>query len=95
MGSVGFKVIGIVVGLLMGKVTRKLLDTTWRKTKGAEPPENPASPATPWGEAVTWAVASGVAVAVSKLIATKGTATAYTKATGHPPAGLESKTKSK
>ena len=38
---------------------------------------------------VAWAVASGVTVAVARLLATKGVASAYVKATGHLPPGVE------
>ncbi|MCW2621881.1 MAG: hypothetical protein JWL64_1483 [Frankiales bacterium] len=88
-GKVAYKIIGISAGLAAARVARSALDKGWAKTKGGEPPRNPAVPGTTWSEALTWAVASGVAVAVARLIATKGAASAWTKATGSLPPGVE------
>ncbi len=84
-----WKVVGVTSGLVAAKVGRSALDKTWAKTKGGEPPRNPASRDTTWTEAVQWAIASGVAVAVARLIATRGAASAWQKTTGHLPPGLE------
>jgi hypothetical protein len=87
--AVGSRLIGIVTGIVVRKVSMQLLDKVWRKTKRTEPPADPASPGTPWLEALTWAAASGVAVGVSRLITTKGVATAKLKLTGKAPEGME------
>ena len=87
--AVGSKLIGIATGIVVRKVSMQLLDKVWRKTKHTEPPADPASPGTPWLEALTWAAASGVAVGVSRLITTKGVATAKLKLTGKAPEGME------
>ena len=89
VGNVVYKVVGIGSGLLAAKVARTVLDKGWAKTKGGEPPRNPAVPGTSWNEALTWAVASGITVAVARLIATKGVASTWVKATGHLPPGVE------
>ena len=89
VGKVVYKVVGIGSGLVAAKVARSLLDKGWAKTKGGEPPRNPAVPGTSWSEAVTWAVASGTAVAVARLLATKGVASTWSKATGQLPPGVE------
>jgi hypothetical protein len=89
VGKVAYKVLGIGAGLVAAKVARSALDKGWARTKGGEPPRNPAVPGTTWSEALTWAVASGVAVAVARLVATKGAASAWTKATGSLPPGVE------
>ena len=87
--AVGSKLVGIGTGIVVRKVTDKALSGAWRKTKHQEPPADPASPGTPWGEAISWAAASGVAMAVARLLATRGTATAKMKITGQAPEGLE------
>ena len=87
-GKVVFKVIGITAGLVSTKVTRKALDAGWRKVRGSEPPRNPAVPGAAWSEAVTWAVASGIAMGLSKMLAAKGAATAWQKTTGSLPPGV-------
>ena len=87
--AVGSKLIGIATGIVVRKVSMKALDTVWRRTKRTEPPADPASPGTPWMEALLWAAASGVAVGVGRLVATKGAATAKQKLTGRAPKGME------
>ena len=87
--AVGSKLVGIATGIAVRKISMKVLDGVWRKTKRTEPPADPASPGTPWLEALSWAVASGVAVGVARLVATKGMATAKLKITGKPPEGME------
>lgn len=88
-GKVVYKVVGIGAGVLAAKVARSALDTGWARTRGGEPPRNPAVPGTSWSEALTWAVASGVAVAVARLVATKGVASTWVRATGQLPPGVE------
>lgn len=89
MEKVLWKVVGLLTGLVSAKAGRSALDKVWAKTRGGEPPRNPAAPGTTWGEAVTWAVASGVAVALVRLVATRGAASVWQKAAGHLPPGLE------
>jgi hypothetical protein len=85
-----FKLVGIVGGVLAAKTSRSVMEKAWKRTHaGQEPPRNPAAPGTTWGEALSWAVASGVAAAIARLLATRGTAKAWTKGTGHLPPGLE------
>lgn len=80
---------GVVSGVVSGLATRRVLNTGWRQFKGGDPPANPASPRTTWSEALIWAVASGVAIAVARLVAQRGAAEAWKAATGHYPEGLE------
>ena len=90
--AVGSQLIGIATGLVTRKISMVVLDKIWRKTKKTEPPADPASPDTPWAEALTWAAASGVAVGVARLVTTKGAATARLKLTGKAPEGMEPRT---
>ena len=87
--AVGSKLVGIATGIAVRKVSEKALDKAWRKTKHTEPPADPAAPGTPWAEALSWAAASGVAIAVARLLATRGMATAKIKMTGKTPEGVE------
>ena len=87
--AVGSKLVGIAAGIAVRKVSEKVLDKVWRKTKHTEPPADPASPGTPWAEALSWAAASGVAVGVARLVTQKGAATAKMKLTGKVPEGME------
>ena len=87
--AVGSKLIGIATGIVVRKASMKALDAVWRRTKHSEPPADPASPGTPWMEALLWAAASGIAVGVGRLVTTKGVATAKQKLTGKAPKGME------
>lgn len=69
--------------------TRKLLQAGWRRTRGGNPPTNPAARGTTWSEALVWAAASGVAMAVARVVAQRGAAEAWRAKTGSYPSGLE------
>ena len=84
-----WRVVGIATGLVAGLATRRLLVMAWTAVQGDEPPGNPASPGTTWPAAITWALASGAALAVARLVAQRGAAEAWRTATGSYPAGLE------
>ncbi|HEX2048325.1 MAG TPA: DUF4235 domain-containing protein [Acidimicrobiales bacterium] len=87
-----WKLVALATGAAAGAATRAVLHFGWRRAKGSEPPANPASPRTSWPEAVTWAAASGVAMAVTRLVAQRGAAEAWKARTGSYPAGLETVT---
>ena len=89
MAALGSKLAGIATGVAARKASKPLLDKVWRKYKHSDPPADPASPHTPWPEALSWAVASGIAYGVARLVATKGVASAKVKITGKVPEGME------
>jgi hypothetical protein len=75
--------------LAAARLTAKAVTGGWKKVRRTDPPANPAAPSTGWGEAVAWATASGVAIALARLAARRGAAGAWRKATGSLPPGLE------
>lgn len=87
--AVGSKLAGIGTGIAVRKLSEVVLDKVWVRTKGTQPPAHPAAPDTPWAEALIWAVASGAAVGVGRLVAMKGAASAKVKLTGKAPEGME------
>jgi hypothetical protein len=89
VAKVGWKLVGITSGLVAVRITKKALDKTWTKTKGTEPPRNPAAAGTTWNEALSWAIATGAALGVARVLATRGAAQAWKKTTGALPPGLE------
>ena len=90
MEKVLYKLIGILGGVVAAKLARTTMEKVWTRTHhGAMPPRNPAVPGTSWNEAVSWAVASGIAAGLARLLATKGAAHVWAKGTGHLPPGLE------
>jgi hypothetical protein len=91
-GSRGSKVwtaSGLVATLVATFLARKALTTAWRLATGKPPPQNPAHPDVSMGEAVAWATASGVAVGLARMLASRKAANYYRKSTGHLPANLE------
>ena len=85
-----WKLFAVLTGFLAARVAKAVLDTAWRKGVGDDPPRNPAAPGTDWKQAVTWAAASGTAMALTKVAATSGAAKAWQKTTGSLPPGVES-----
>jgi hypothetical protein len=85
-----WKVLAVLAGLAAGRLSQAALHKAWKSThSGNEPPRNPAAPGVGWGEAVTWAAASGFALAVGKLVATRGAASVWEKSTGGLPPGVD------
>lgn len=88
--KIGYKIVGGLVGLVVGTVVRKALEEGWSVVRGSEPPNDPAGRATaPLSEALMWTVASGAAFAVGKLVAERGAAGVWVRATGSLPPGHE------
>ena len=87
-----WKVVGGLSGVAAGAATRAALRKGWRRVKGSDPPANPAAPGTGWSEALGWAAASGVAMAVTRMVAQRGAAGAWKARTGSYPEALESVT---
>ncbi len=87
--AVLWKGAGTLSGVAAGGLTRTALKKGWQGWKGSDPPTNPASPSTKWSEALAWAVACGVAIAVARLVAQRAAAEVWRKATGSYPEGLE------
>lgn len=68
---------------------RKAMTTSWKVATGKEPPQNPADPDVSIGEAVAWAVVSGVAIGVARMLASRKAANYYRRSTGHLPPNLQ------
>lgn len=83
--DLGWTIVGGLSAFAAGVVTRKVLELTWTKTTGNKPPESPESPDVALREAILWAVATGVAVGVARLVVTREAAKAWRRATGDLP----------
>jgi len=86
--KLAWKVLGGVTTIAATIITRKILTTGWKFVTGNNPPDSPENPDTGTVEAVTWALASGVGVAVARLFATRKAAQYWEKATGDLPPGM-------
>ncbi len=92
MAKVGWRVMALAFAIPAGIAARKALDAAWKKSRGSDPPANPAAPGTTWQEAVAWAAVSGVAYAIARLVAARGAAASWRTLTGSLPPGLEEST---
>ncbi|WP_028658718.1 DUF4235 domain-containing protein [Nocardioides insulae] len=82
-------VMSLVAALGAAAVARKGMDQGWRFATGRKPPQNPADPDVSIREAVLWAIASGAAVALARMLVQRQAAHYYTRSTGHLPGQLE------
>ncbi len=87
--SLGWRLLGGLSAILAGIAARKVLTKGWVRSTGHQPPANPAAPGTEWREAIAFAVASGAAMGLARMLATRKAAGYYRKSTGHLPAGME------
>jgi hypothetical protein len=88
-GSKAYTLLGLAATVGATMLARKAMSATWKISTGKEPPSNPEHPDVSMAEAVTWAVASGVAVGLARMLAGRKAADYYRRSTGHLPANLE------
>ena len=84
-GSKVYSAFSLAAALGAAALARKGLTTTWRAATGKNPPANPADPDVKLGEAVAWAVVSGTAIGLARMLASRKAASYYTRSTGHLP----------
>lgn len=84
-----WKIFGTVSAIAAGVATKKLLEAAWKTATGHAPPENPEHPDVQWWEAVSFAIASGAAIGVARMLAARKAAEYYRKSTGRLPAGMK------
>jgi hypothetical protein len=76
--------VAIVSGTLAATAVRRVAVTTWRTTKHEDPPENPVARDVSWPDALVWTIAVAVGAAVARLVAQRGAAVVWERATGEP-----------
>jgi hypothetical protein len=89
METITWKIAAAGAGVVAGLAVKKALVLAWKAARDEEPPLNPADPSTGWGEAVAWTVAMASGMGVAKLVAVRGAAAGWQKATGTMPPGLD------
>jgi hypothetical protein len=77
--------VAAVTGMVAAAAVRRAAVATWKTTKHEDPPENPAARDVGWRDALTWAAAIGVGAGVARVVAQRGAAAAWERATGDPP----------
>lgn len=88
-GSKVWSAMALGATVTAGIAARKAMTTSWKVATGKEPPQNPADPDVSMGEAVAWAVVSGVAIGVFRMLASRKAADYYRRSTGHLPPNLQ------
>lgn len=90
--AIGYKVMALAFTIPAGIAAKKVLATAWESQRGTQPPANPAKPGVEWGEAIAWAMVSGVVYAGARLLAARGAAATWEALTGSLPPGVETGT---
>jgi hypothetical protein len=88
-GSKVWTVFSLVAALGAAALAKKVVDKSWTAATGKKPPENPADPDVAIWEAVAWAMVSGTAVGLARMLAQRRAASYYTRSTGHLPPDLQ------
>jgi hypothetical protein len=88
-GSRLWKVYGMAAAAAAMVVTRQVLDRGWRLATGKTPPTNPEHPDVTLAEAMAWAIASGMAVGVARMLAARQAAHYWRRSTGQLPPGMD------
>ncbi len=79
---------GGAAGAAAGAAASKAVTVAYKKIRKADPPTSPAHPDTTWADAISWAVASGVAIGIGRLTAERVAARWWVKTTGSLPPGM-------
>ena len=77
--------VAIASGTLAAAAVRRAAVTAWRTTKHEDPPENPVARDVGWTDALIWAMAVAIGAAVARVVAQRGAAAMWERATGDPP----------
>jgi uncharacterized protein DUF4235 len=80
-----WNLVGTGIALLSGVLVRKVIVALWNRFTDHEPPTNPGAPDTSWGEALGFALASGAAVGVARVVAARGATAGWQKVMGTLP----------
>ncbi|GAA1022965.1 hypothetical protein Aple_095890 [Acrocarpospora pleiomorpha] len=69
-----WRIVGGLVGLAVGFLSKKVLSYAWEKATGKKPPTNTDSPDVSLGEAVAYAVVMGLGMEVARIVMTRAAA---------------------
>jgi hypothetical protein len=84
----GWKVIGLGAAIPAGILARKVVTAAWTRSTGTPPPTNPEAPDVTWAQALAWAMATGAAVGVARMLTARRLAAWWRRSTGHLPPGM-------
>ncbi|GAA0370670.1 hypothetical protein GCM10009530_21020 [Microbispora corallina] len=69
-----WRLVGGLLGLVVGFASRKVLAFAWEKATGRKPPASADSPDISLGEAIAYAVVMGLGMEVTRIVATRAAA---------------------
>jgi hypothetical protein len=76
-----------LIGAITTVAAAKLVSKAWELSTGEQPPA-PNDPEVPLRRALTWAVASGLGVALAQILMNRFAASQWTRVMGTPAPGL-------
>ena len=80
-----WKAIEVAAGMLGAAVAEKAVEKGWSAASGKKPPATPGVKGVRWKQAILWAGATGMVLAVGRLLATGAASAGWRKATGRKP----------
>ncbi len=72
--SVAAKVVGVVTALAAAWLAQRVIDVVWRRALGHKPPKPEDESDARFGEIAAAATVTGAAIALSRVLATRGAA---------------------
>lgn len=85
MGPMAWKLLAAGAAAVATAVADRAIRSAWKATTGDEPPANPTNPDVEWREAIGWAVLSGAAIGIARLLAQRRAAAYYRNSSGTLP----------
>lgn len=82
---VGWMLLAAGAGMLAEGAVLGMLERGWRAARGEEPPFDPLDDETPLGAAIAWSAAAGLAIGTARLLAQRGAAHGWRRASGRRP----------
>jgi hypothetical protein len=85
-----WKLVSTVTGMLGGLLARRLIRATYRAIRKDTAPATPFDPTKAgfsWADALLWAVAGGIGLAIAKMMSARLAALGWKAVTGTPPPG--------
>lgn len=87
-GKALWKVYGRLATLVAGVASLRAVNVGWRLVTGRKPPATPENPEVTIWEAATWAVLSGAAAQLAKIVVTRKAVNYWVRTTGELPPGV-------
>ena len=87
-GKTVWKLYGRLSTLIAGVASLRAVNLAWRVVTGRKAPATPENPDVAMWEAVTWAVVSGAAAQLAKIVVTRKAVSYWVRTTGDLPPGI-------